>query len=215
MDFGSVFVYKQLLINGLITTLSLSAQAILGGTILGLIVGMLLTTKNKVMRIFLIAYVEVFRGCPLLMQLFMGYFGLSYLGFGISIQAATVGVFTLYGGAYIAEIMRSGIESISRGQWEAAECVGLSRIRTLTDVILPQAFKVSLPPLVGFYLGLIKDTSIASIIGYSELLRESKAIMNITGKPFETYVVVAVIYFMISFPFSKFVSWVERRAAAV
>lgn len=215
MDFSSVFVYKQLLINGMMTTLSLSAQAILGGTILGLIAGMLFTIKNRMMRVFLTAYVEVFRGCPLLMQLFMGYFGLSYLGFGISIQAATVSVFSLYGGAYIAEIMRSGIESIPKGQWEAAECTGLSKIRTLTDVILPQALKVSLPPLVGFYLALIKDTSIASIIGYSELLRESKAIMNITGKPFETYIVVATLYFIICFPLSKFVSWVERRSAEV
>ena len=212
--FATVMNYWQLLLSGLIITAKLSVVSVICSTLLGVIVGVLFTFQHKAVRFVLRVYVEIFRGCPVLMQLFMGYFGIAYLGIDIDIFTATAVVFTLYGGAYIAEIVRSGIESIPKGQWEAAECVGLSRLNVLRDVILPQSFKVSLPPLIGFHLGMIKDTSIASIIGYSELLREGKTIMNITGFPFETYLIVALIYFVICYPLSKFVSSMERRAKA-
>lgn len=214
MEFAKVLAYKQLFLDGLWVTLSLSVEAIVGGTVLGLAIGLLFTVKFRPLTWLLNIYVEIFRGCPLLLQLFMGYFGVSYLGYDISIQAATVSVFTLYGGAYIAEIIRSGLEAIPKGQWEAAGCLGLKYYYQLRDVILPQAFKIALPPLVGFYLGLIKDTSIASIIGYTELLRESKSIMNVTARPFETYLVAALLYFIICFPLSKFVDWTEKRTAS-
>lgn len=212
--FATVMNYWQLLLSGLLVTAKLSLVAIVCSTLLGIIVGVLFTLHHKALRFVLRVYVEIFRGCPVLMQLFMGYFGIAYLGVDIDIFTATAVVFTLYGGAYIAEIVRSGIESIPKGQWEAAECVGLDRLSVLRDVILPQSFKVSLPPLIGFHLGMIKDTSIASIIGYAELLREGKTIMNITGFPFETYLIVALIYFVICYPLSKFVSSMERRAKA-
>lgn len=213
--FSNVLVYWRLLLNGLLITLQLSVTVIVMGTILGVIIGVILTSKSKILKWILTVYVEIFRGCPLLMLLFMGYFGVAYLGINIDIFPATVGVFTLYSSAYIAEIIRSGIESIPKGQWEAANCIGLTPFYMMKDVILPQSFKISLPPLVGFYLGVIKDTSIASIIGYSELLREGKTIMNITVKPFETYIVVALIYFVICFPLSKFVDYMERKTANV
>jgi polar amino acid transport system permease protein len=211
--FLKVFTYWRLLVDGLLVTLQLSIVIIITSTILGILVGMLFTIKNKILQAILRFYVELFRGCPILMQLFMGYYGLAYLGIQIEIFTATVLVFTLYGGAYIAEIVRSGIESIPKGQWEAANCIGLSPFSVLKNVILPQSFKISLPPLIGFHLGMIKDTSIASIIGYSELLREGKTIMNVTGFPFQTYIILALIYFIICFPLSKFVSWTERRAS--
>lgn len=212
--FLKVFSYWRLLVDGLWITIQLSITAIIASTILGLIVGMLFTVKKKPLQLVLRFYVELFRGCPLLMQLFMGYFGLAYIGIRIDIFAAVVLVYTLYGGAYIAEIIRSGIESIPKGQWEAANCLGLKPMDVLKDIILPQSFKISLPALIGFHLGLIKDTSIASIIGYSELLREGKTIMNVTGYPFETYIIVALIYFIICYPLSRYVSWTERRANA-
>ena len=210
--FLRVFSYWRLLLDGFLITLKLSLTVIITSTLLGVICGMLFTLKNRGIRGVLRIYVELFRGCPLLMQLFMGYYGLAYLGIQIDIFSAVVLVYTLYGGAYIAEIIRSGIESIPKGQWEAAKCIGLNPVDVLRDVVLPQSFKISLPALIGFHLGLIKDTSIASIIGYSELLREGKTIMNVTGHPFETYILVAVIYFIICYPLSKYVGWTERKA---
>lgn len=189
--FLRVFSYWRLLLDGFLITLKLSLTVIITSTLLGVICGMLFTLKNRGIRGVLRIYVELFRGCPLLMQLFMGYYGLAYLGIQIDIFSAVVLVYTLYGGAYIAEIIRSGIESIPKGQWEAAKCIGLNPVDVLRDVVLPQSFKISLPALIGFHLGLIKDTSIASIIGYSELLREGKTIMNVTGYPFETYILKA------------------------
>ena len=194
--FLRVFSYWRLLLDGFLITLKLSLTVIITSTLLGVICGMLFTLKNRGIRGVLRIYVELFRGCPLLMQLFMGYYGLAYLGIQIDIFSAVVLVYTLYGGAYIAEIIRSGIESIPKGQWEAAKCIGLNPVDVLRDVVL----------------GLIKDTSIASIIGYSELLREGKTIMNVTGYPFETYILVAVIYFIICYPLSKYVGWTERKA---
>lgn len=211
--FLRVFSYWRLLLDGLLITLQLSVTVVITSTVLGVIVGMLFTLKNKVVRGVLRVYVELFRGCPLLMQLFMGYYGLAYIGIDINIFTAVVLIYTLYGGAYIAEIVRSGIEAIPKGQWEAARCIGLKPIHVMRDVILPQSFKISLPALIGFHLGMIKDTSIASIIGYSELLREGKTIMNVTGYPFETYILIALIYFAICYPLSKFVSWTERKAS--
>ena len=119
--FLRVFSYWRLLLDGFLITLKLSLTVIITSTLLGVICGMLFTLKNRGIRGVLRIYVELFRGCPLLMQLFMGYYGLAYLGIQIDIFSAVVLVYTLYGGAYIAEIIRSGIESIPKGQWEAAK----------------------------------------------------------------------------------------------
>ena len=124
--FLRVFSYWRLLLDGFLITLKLSLTVIITSTLLGVICGMLFTLKNRGIRGVLRIYVELFRGCPLLMQLFMGYYGLAYLGIQIDIFSAVVLVYTLYGGAYIAEIIRSGIESIPKGQWEAAKCIGRS-----------------------------------------------------------------------------------------
>lgn len=210
--FAKVLTYWRMFLEGFAITLQLSVVVIITSTIVGIICGILFIFKNKVIRAILQVYVQIFRGCPLLMQLFMGYYGLAYLGVNIDIFSAVVLVYTLYGGAYIAEIIRSGIESIPKGQWEAANCIGLSPFRVISDVILPQSFKVSLPAMIGFHLGMIKDTSIASIIGYSELLRQGKTIMNVTVYPFQTYIIVAALYFVICYPLSRFVSWMERKA---
>lgn len=211
---ASVLVYWRLFLNGLIVTLQLSVITIITSSILGFLVGILYTLKCKPLRAVLTVYVQLFRSCPILMLLYMGYFGMAYLGFNIDTFPATVLVFTLYGGAYIAEIIRSGIESVPKGQWEAAHCVGLSLVQIMKDVILPQSLKVSLPALVGFYLGMIKDTSVASIINCVELLKQGKSVAMNTSKPFETYFVIALLYFVICFPLSKFVAWLERREKA-
>lgn len=213
MNFSVALQYREVIIQGFLVTLQLSFLAVVCGTVFGVIVGLILTSKIFVLRSISKVYVEIFRGSPLLMQLFMVFFGLPYIGIQISLFQATLLVFTLYGGAYIAEIVRSGIESIPKGQWEAAQSIGLDYFKIMRHVILPQTLKVSLPPLVGFYLGLIKDTSIASIIGYAEMVKEGQSIINITAKPFEIYIVISLLYFITCFPLSKIVDWMERRNA--
>jgi polar amino acid transport system permease protein len=211
MNFGAVWNYRIVLAQGFIVTLELSALAIVCSTLFGFVTGLALTSKSKGLKAPFKVYVEIFRGSPLLIQLFMIFFGFPYIGIQIGIFETTILVFTLYGGAYIAEIVRSGIESIPKGQFEAAASIGLTYSQTMGKIILPQAMKVSLPPLMGFHIGLIKDTSIASVIGYMELVREGKAIINITSRPFDVYIVISLLYFIVCYPLSRFVSAMEKR----
>lgn len=216
MDFSWVISYKNLILKALVMTLRLSAIGVFLGTILGLIVGITSTTKNvflKPVRIIFRGYIELLRGCPLLVQLFMVYFGLPYIGVKIDLSVTTFIVFTLYSGAYIAEIVRSGIESVSYGQWEAGYSLNMDYWEILFFIILPQTIKLALASLVGFYIGMIKDTSLASVIGYSELVRNGQSIMNQTGRPFETYIIIGACYFIICYPMSKFVTIVERKVS--
>jgi polar amino acid transport system permease protein len=186
-------------------------MAVALGTLLGIIVGVLLTTKIILIKALFRIYVELFRGCPLLVQLFMVYFGLPHIGLNVDLATATVLVFTLYSGAYVAEIVRQGIESISKGQWEAAQSLGLGYFQIMIRIIFPQTIKIVLAPLIGFYIGMIKDTSLASIIGYSELVKKSQTIMNMTTRPFETYILVGLCYFIVCYPLSKLVKYIEKR----
>ena len=133
--FFKVFSYWRLLLDGFLITLELSIIVIATSTALGLIAGIAISSKNGILRNAVRVYVEIFRGSPLLMQLFMGYFGLAYLGINISLFTATVVVFTLYGGAYIAEIVRSGIQSVPKGQWEAAGCIGLQKVIIVSKIV--------------------------------------------------------------------------------
>ena len=214
MNFGVVWDYRAVILQGFFVTLRLSALAVVCGTLFGLFVGFCMTSKWKPVKVICRVYVEIFRGSPLLMQLFLVFFGLPYMGIQISLFQATLLVFTLYGGAYIAEIIRSGIESIPKGQWEAASSMSLTYFDIMRFIILPQSFKVSLPPLVGFYIGLIKDTSIASIIGYVELVKNARAAIGNTNRAFEIYIVVAMLYFIVCFPLSKLVDHMEKRKVA-
>jgi len=211
MDLSAVWAYRIVLAKGFLVTVELSIMAIATSTVFGFLTGLILTSKSKGLKAPFKIYVEVFRGSPLLIQLFMIFFGFPYIGIQISLFQTTILVFTLYGGAYIAEIIRSGIESIPKGQFEAAASMGLNYAQTMRTIILPQAMKVSLPPLMGFHIGLIKDTSIASVIGYMEVVKEGKAIINITAKPFDVYIVIALLYFVICYPLSRFVTSMEKR----
>jgi polar amino acid transport system permease protein len=211
MDFSAVFAYKMLIWKGFVVTVELSIVVMITATIVGLIAGLLQTSKRAWLKYPTKVYVEVFRGSPLLLQLFMVYFGLPYMGISIGIFQATLLVFTLYGGAYIAEIVRSGIQAIPIGQHEAAHSIGLSYFKIMRLIVLPQAFKIALPTLIGFYLSMIKDTSVASIIGYVEVVKQGQSVINMTSKPFEVYIAVSLLYFIICYPLSLLVAWRERR----
>lgn len=214
MNFSSVFALYRLLLKGLLFTLELSALAIVFSFVLGLAVSFLLISKKRLLRYPAQFYVSIFRSAPPLILLFMFYFGLAYLGVDFSVFQAVVIVFTLYSGAYVAEIFRAGLQSVPRGQTEAGECVGLTRFQIMTSITFPQAFKVSLSPLISFYLSMIKDTSLASIVGYKDLISWGKTIIGMTGSAFEVYLIVAIVYFIICFPISRVVDHIEKRRAA-
>ncbi len=214
MNWHVVWESRSVLLGGALVTLELSALAIGLGTTLGLLVALIRTARVPVLSQIARVYIEIFRGSPLLMQLFFVFFGLPYLGFDVSKLAAAVWALTLYSGAYIAEIIRAGIEAVPKGQKEAAYSLGLSPYEAMRYVVLPQTLTVALPPLIGFYIGLIKDTSLATIIGYRELIRESQSIIDRTARPLEVFTAVALIYFVICYPLSLLVTRLERRVPA-
>jgi len=212
MDWSVIWSNRGLFAGGLRATVELSVAAIATSTLLGLLVAAVRTSRVPVLAQLGRAYLEVFRGTPLLIQMLFIYFGAAYLGIAdISVFGAALLALTLYEGAYIAEIFRAGIEAVPRGQWEASRVLGLGRAQTFTAVILPQTRTIVLPPLVGQYLSLIKDTSIAVVIGYVELARQGQAVIDRLGHPGMAYFAVAVLYFVICYPLSLMVRRMERK----
>jgi polar amino acid transport system permease protein len=213
MNWSVIWSNRDLFTAGLWATVLLSLAAIATGTALGLLVAAVRTSRVPVLAQLARGYLEVFRGTPLLIQMLFIYFGAAYLNLaGITVFGAALLALTLYEGAYIAEIFRAGIEAVPRGQREASRVLGLSRTQTFTHVILPQTRAIVLPPLVGQYLSLIKDTSIAVVIGYVELLRQGQAVIDRVGDPATSYLAVAVLYFVICYPLSLLVRRMERKA---
>ena len=212
MDWSVIWANRGLFGSGIVATVELSAAAIATGTLLGLLVAAIRTSRIPVLAQLGRLYLEIFRGTPLLIQMLFIYFGAAYLDIAdISVFGAALLALTLYEGAYIAEIFRSGIEAVPRGQWEASRVLGLGKARTFISVILPQTRVIVLPPLVGQYLSLIKDTSIAVVIGYVELVRQGQAVIDREGNPGTAYLTVAVLYFVICYPLSLLVRRMERK----
>ncbi|MGF6511570.1 amino acid ABC transporter permease [Paraburkholderia sp. 32] len=201
----------SILLQGLVTTLLLSIASIVGSTLIGLFAAVLRSFGPWGTARLARLYTELFRGTPVLITLMFIYFGVSYFGYAIDVFAAGVIGLSIYQGAYIAEIFRSGIEAVPKGQWEVSQILGLTRAQSFSFVVLPQTGKIVLPPLVGQYLSLIKDTSIVSMIGMSELMHGGQAIVDRVGKPVEIYGLVALIYFAVCFPLSQWVRHHDRR----
>ncbi len=210
---SDVIESRSILLDGLLHTVELSVAAIVLATVLGLLIALARTGPWFLLRTLGRAYVELFRGTPLLIQMLFVYFGAASLGLpALSIFAAAVLALTLYSAAYIAEIFRAGIQSVAPGQAEAARVLGLSPRDTFLHVVLPQAMRVSRAPLVGQYISLVKDSSLAFAIGFAELLRQGQAIVDRVGQPVSVYLAVAVLYFLICYPLSLLVRRIERRA---
>jgi polar amino acid transport system permease protein len=159
-------------------------------------------------------YVQVFQGTPLLMQLFLAYFGIALLGIDTSPWVAAAVALTLYTSAFLAEIWRGCVEAIPRGQWEAARSLALSFGEQLRHVILPQALRIAVPPTVGFLVQVIKGTALASVIGFVELTKAGTMITNATFKPFVVYSCVALLYFVLCYPISLYARGLERKLNA-
>ena len=195
-------------------TIALSLIAFVGGAIGGLLVALARTSERPVLRALASGFVQVFQGTPLLLQLFLIFFGAPVLGFDINPWVAAGIALVLNTSAFLGEIWRGTIQAIPTGQWEAAEALGLHYVAKMRDIILPQAFKIALPPTVGYMVQVIKGTSLAAIIGFAEVTRAGQIINNATFQPLLVYSVVAAIYFVLCWPLSLLAARMERRQAA-
>ena len=191
-------------------TVVLSLIAFIGGGVVGLALLMARLARRRGLPAMVAAYVQVFQGTPLLMQLFLAYFGLALFGINVSPWWAAGLALTLYTSAYLTEIWRGCVDAIPRGQWEAAESLALSFGETLRHVVGPQALRIAVPPTVGFLVQVIKGTALASVIGFVELTKAGTMITNATFRPFTVYACVALMYFMLCWPVSATARQLER-----
>ncbi|AIZ32837.1 amino acid ABC transporter permease [Pseudomonas sp. K1(2024)] len=213
MDFTFWDIVRNLLV-GLQWTLALSLVAFVCGGLAGLLVLIGRISERALPRRLARAYIELFQGTPLLMQLFMVFFGIALFGVDVSAWAAAAIALTLFTSAFLAEIWRGCVESIPQGQWEASESLALSRLEQLRHVILPQALRIAVAPTVGFSVQVVKGTAVTSIIGFTELTKTGGMIANATFEPFMVYGLVALGYFILCYPLSLSARYLERRLHA-
>jgi len=195
-------------------TVALSMMAFIGGAIGGLIIALSRTSHNSVARLLSGAFIQIFQGTPLLLQLFLVFFGAPILGIEINPWVAAGVALILNSSAFLGEIWRGCIQAIPGGQWEAAQALSLPYMSRMRDVVLPQAFKIALAPTVGYMVQIIKGTSLAAIIGFVEITRSGQIINNATFQPLIVFSVVAAIYFVLCWPLSLLAARIERRQAA-
>lgn len=200
------------LMMGLWTTLWLSAISSVFALFLGLLTGLARISENITLRGLAMIYVECIRGTPLLVQIFLAYFFLGTV-FDLSRNVCGVGALALFAGAYVAEIVRAGIQAIPKGQSEAARSLGMNSFQTMVEVILPQALKKILPPLSGQFISLIKDSSLVSVIAITDLTKSGREIITSTFATFEVWLVVAAMYLLVTSILSQIVYYMERRFA--
>jgi polar amino acid transport system permease protein len=192
-------------------TIALSAIAFIGGGLVGLVLLVARIAKRPAAARAVAVYVQLFQGTPLLMQLFLAYFGLALFGIEVSPWTAAALALTLYASAYLSEIWRGCVEAIPRGQWEASASLALTFREQLRHVIGPQALRIAIAPTVGFAVQLVKSTSLASVIGFIELTKAGTMITNATFRPFTVYACVASLYFALCFPMSLWSRRLERK----
>ena len=213
-DWGKTFTN---LLWGALITLMLTAFSVFFGTIGGTLLATASISGFKPLQWLCRIYIDFFRGTPLLVQIFMIYFGLPSLLQGLGLDftfqrlPAAVTALSLNSAAYLAEIIRGGIQSIDNGQWEASQSMGMGWTQTMRYVIFPQAFRRMLPPLGNEFITMIKDTSLVAIIGFEELFRQGQLMVATTYRAFEIYAAVALIYLLLTFAASRLFSWLEKR----
>ncbi len=192
-------------------TVLLSLLAFVGGSLVGLPVALMRVSTLAPLRALASGYIQLIQGTPLLIVLFLSYFGLGILGYKLIPLVAAGLSLTLYAAAFLGEIWRGCIEAVPRTQWEASDCLGLSRFQQYAYVVLPQALRLAIPPTVGFMVQIVKNTSLASVIGFVELARAGQIVNNATFEPFVIFCVVAAIYFALCYPLSVTARMLERK----
>lgn len=201
------------LLQGLKWTVALAAIGFVGGGVFGILIALARTAKRKWSRTLTAGYIWVFQGTPLLMQLFVVYYGVALFGLSVPAWVAVAIAFTLHASAFLGEIWRGSIEAVPKGQTEAANALGLHYVSRMKDIILPQALKISLPATIGFLVQLIKGTSLAAIVGFIELARAGQIISNQTYRPLLVFTIVGLIYFALCWPLSRLGARLESRMA--
>ena len=210
VDFSVWDIFRNLLLAARWTVV-LSLIAFIGGGLVGLALLVARLTKSPWADRLVGGYVQLFQGTPLLMQLFLAYFGIALFGIKTSAWVAASVALTLYTSAFLTEIWRGCVAAIPRGQWEAAQSLALSFTEQLRYVVLPQATRIAIPPTVGFLVQVIKGTALASVIGFIELTKAGTMITNATFKPFVVYSCVALLYFALCYPISLTAKKLERK----
>ncbi|EPS56836.1 TPA: amino acid ABC transporter permease [Clostridium botulinum] len=212
LNFDIIFRNLPFLLKATLVTIKITLLSFIVAITLAFIVGILRTYKfSKILDLILNAYVEIFRGSPLLIQLFFIYYGLPSVGIAMDAEVAAVIGLALNGAAYMSEIIRAAIISIDRGQEEAGFSLGYTRFQNLHYIILPQAVKISVPPLVNGFSSLLKDTSLISVISITELTRSGNLIYSRTAKPFEVYLTLGLFYFVLTYIVSICSKFIEKR----
>nr|WP_321417367.1 amino acid ABC transporter permease [uncultured Methanomethylovorans sp.] len=206
------------LLLGSVVTIEVTSLGVFFGMILGTISGLGKLSKNQFFRYPAIAYVDFIRGTPLLVQILLFYYGIPGLfsnitGKPLSIDPILAGIIvcSINSGAYIAEIVRAGVQSIDRGQMEAARSLGMTERMAMKDIILPQAFKRIIPPLGNEFIALLKDSSLLAVIGVHELLKNGQLYISRTFAPFPVFIAVALMYLVMTIAISRLVAYLERR----
>ena len=202
------------LLKGLKWTLILSAVGFACGMVAGLGVALARTSGYQAQRRIAAGYIALFQGTPLLMQLFVVYYGLALYGMKLDAWVAVAFGFTLHASAYLGEIWRGAIEAVPRGQVEAARALSLGYVSRMKDVVLPQALRISLPATIGFLVQLIKGTSLAAFVGFTELSRAGSMVSNQIFQPLLVFGIVGLLYFAICWPLSLYGARLERKFAA-
>ena len=205
------FTHLMYLVQSIGWTLLLSALAFVLGAIGGFGLMLARISPRAWLRCFAVVYIECIQGIPLLILLFIVYFGLSVYGLSLPSLVAAGIAMMIYVSAYLGDIWRGCIEAMPKPQWEAAECLAFSRWQTLRLVIIPQAVRLSLPPTVGFLVQIIKMTSLASVIGFVELTRAGQIINNTIFQPFLVFFLVGAFYFALCYPLSRWSEAMEKK----
>ncbi len=202
----------KLLLLGAVVTLKITLVAVSCGVLIGLFVGIAELSSYKILRIPAKVYVDIIRGTPLLVQIFIIYFALpSVIGTRIEPYVAAVVACSINSGAYVAEIFRAGIQSIDRGQFEAGRSLGLTWSQTMRKIVIPQAFRRTIPQLGNEFIAMLKDSSLVSVIGFEELTRKGQLIIAATYRSFEIWTAVAIIYLIMTLTISRFVAYLEKK----
>jgi len=210
MEFSTWDIVRNLLLAARWTVV-LSLVAFAGGACLGLVCLFMRTSRHTLLRRSAWAFIEIFQGTPLLMQLFLAFFGMSLLGINVPAWLAAGAALILWSAAFLAEIWRGCVESVPRGQWEASSSLAMGYVQQMRYVVLPQATRVAIAPTVGFSVQIVKGTALTSIIGFTELSKASTIIVNATFAPFLVYACAALIYFLLCWPLSRISLRLERK----
>lgn len=211
LDFSAITPYLHMLLAGALITLKGSALAVVFGALLGILVGALRVLPYTPIRTLAATYIYIIRGTPLLIQLFLIYFGLPSLGINLPAFASGVIGLSINSAGYVGEIVRGGIEAVPKGQWEAAQVLGLSYFRTMRHIILPQAIRNMLPAFGNEFVTLIKESSLLSTLAISELTMVGQQVRSVTYASFETFITVGIMYLILTSVTSLILQLVEKK----